>query len=75
MVTTAMQRYAISERRACGLMNHPRATERYVSRKPSDEALRRRMRELASDRPRYGYRRIHVLLRREGWRLNCERAG
>ncbi len=45
----------------------------YRSGRPSQEPLRRRMRELAQGRPRHGYRRVHVLLRREGWRVNLKR--
>lgn len=46
---------------------------RYRTRRPSQEALRLRMRELAQARPRFGYRRIHVLLLRDGWRVNMKR--
>jgi putative transposase len=46
---------------------------RYRSRRPSQEALRLRLRELAQARPRFGYRRIHVLLLRDGWRVNMKR--
>jgi len=47
-----------------------RASLRYQSRRPDTSVLRLRMRDLAAARVRYGYRRIHVLLRREGWVLN-----
>jgi putative transposase len=43
---------------------------RYRSRRADDTPLKLRMRDIASTRVRYGYRRIHVLLQREGWRLN-----
>jgi putative transposase len=43
---------------------------RYRSRRPDDAALRARLRELADQRRRFGYRRLHVLLRSEGWTLN-----
>lgn len=56
--------YAVSERRACGLMGQYRSVQRYRSCKSRDEALRMRLRELAGARPRYGYRRLHVLLAR-----------
>ncbi len=46
------------------------ASFRYQSRSPDTSALKLRMRDLAAARVRYGYRRIHVLLRREGWVLN-----
>jgi putative transposase len=45
-------------------------TYRYVSKRPSDEAVRNRLRELAHERRRFGYRRLHLLLGREGIRLN-----
>lgn len=56
----------MSERRACGLLSQYRSVQRYRSRRGRDEPLRMRLRELAGARPRYGYRRLHVLLAREG---------
>jgi putative transposase len=50
-----------------------RDTLRYVSRKDSQEALRHRLRELAAVRVRFGYRRLTVLLKREGWPVNSKR--
>lgn len=46
---------------------------RYQSRKDPQHALRIRLRDLAAARVRYGYRRLHVLLRREGWLVNLKR--
>jgi putative transposase len=63
----------ISERRAVRWTGFSRSTIRYRSRRPPQEALRARIRELAGERPRWGYRRIHVLLRREGWAVNRKR--
>jgi putative transposase len=63
----------MSERRACATIAVDRSTVRYRSRRPDDGALRRRMRELAAARRRFGYRRLHVLLRREGLVLNRKR--
>jgi putative transposase len=65
--------YPISERRACEIAQIHRSVRRYRSTRPSQEALRRRIREIAATRIRYGYRRIHVLLRREGWQINRKR--
>lgn len=65
--------YGVSERRACEVMAAGRSTVRYVSVRPKQEALRRRLRELAEIRVAYGYRRLHVLLRREGWKVNAKR--
>ena len=56
----------MSERRACCLIGADRRMVRYQSCRPSDRNLRERLRELASERRRFGYRRLHVLLRREG---------
>ena len=66
--------WGVSQRRACGLVAQPRSSQRYARRMDGREALRRRMRELANTRVRYGYRRIHVLLRREGWTLGRSQA-
>ena len=46
---------------------------KYKSRKDPQHALRIRLRDLAESRVRYGYRRLHVLLRREGWMINLKR--
>ncbi len=61
--------YGISQRRACRLAKIHRSVHRYRSVMDPKLELRQRMRQLAHTRVRYGYRRIHVLLRREGWRL------
>lgn len=63
-----MSHHRLSQRRACALLRHPRSTHRYRSVKDPQLALRQRLREIAQVRVRYGYRRIHVLLRREGWK-------
>jgi putative transposase len=66
--------YGLSERRACRLVGIGRSTLRYRSRpRPEEESLKRRLRELAAARPRFGYRRLHVLLRREGVTVNHKR--
>jgi putative transposase len=63
----------VSERRACGLVGLQRSTQRYQGRGRDDHALRIRLRELAVERRRFGYRRLWVLLRREGLRVNHKR--
>lgn len=64
----------MSERRACRTLEHPRSTQRYRAKVRGDEAsLLKRMEELVRRHPRYGYRRIWALLRREGWRVNRKR--
>lgn len=61
----------VSERRACRVIGQPRASQRYRPRKPGkDHRLRKRIRTLARQHPRYGYRRIWVLLRGKGWQVN-----
>jgi len=62
--------HQVSERRACSTMGADRSTVRYRSIRPPDDALRRRLRALSTERRRFGYRRLHILLRREGWRVN-----
>lgn len=63
----------LSERRACGLLAVWRSSWRYRRRRLEDPLLRQRLREWAHERRRFGYRRLHVLLRREGWRVNHKR--
>jgi putative transposase len=65
--------YRRSERRACQLLGMSRSSCRYQPRRPQEKALRQRLRELAAERRRFGYRRLHVLLRREGWAVNWKR--
>ena len=63
MVQRVQAHYGLSERRACRLVGIGRSTLRYRSQpRPEEESLRRRLRELAAVRPRFGYRRLHVLL-------------
>src|SRR4051812_17407570 len=74
MVQRVQTDYGLSERRACRLVGIGRSTLRYRSRsRPEEDSLRRRLRELAVVRPRFGYRRLHVLLRREGVIVNHKR--
>lgn len=60
----------LSQRRACGLIDLGRSTARYVRRRRDDAPIRIRLRELAAEKRRYGYRRLHWLLRREGVCVN-----
>ncbi len=63
-----------SERRACKVLGQPRSTQRYVVKERDDERpLVQRMLSLARCHPRYGYRRIWALLRRDGFRVNVKR--
>ncbi len=79
MVTPAARReavahfqvaYEVSERRACSALGADRTSVRYCSRRPDGATARVRLRELASIRRRFGYRRLHILLRREGIVMN-----
>ena len=64
----------VSERRACSVLGVDRSMVRYRSRRAqSDAEHRRRIRELAHERRRFGYRRLHILLRREGVTMNLKR--
>jgi len=65
--------YRRSERRACQLVGMVRSSCRYQVRRHDDRELRERLRELAAERRRFGYRRLTVMLRREGWRVNPKR--
>ena len=64
------QTYGVSQRRACRAIGVDRSSARYRGRRPDDGALRARLRELAAARRRFGYRRLHILLRREGVTMN-----
>ena len=64
--------YAASDRRVCGLTGMAVASYRYRSQR-SDEPLRTKLVELAREKPRFGYRRLHVLLQRSGERVNHKR--
>lgn len=63
----------MSERRACRLVRIDRSSYRYVSQAPDQAPLRLRLKELAGVRVRFGYRRLTILLRREGWAVNHKR--
>ena len=65
--------YDVSQRRACRAMLLQRSSYNYKSIKSSQTPLRLRIKELAAARVRYGYRRIYILLRREGWSVNHKR--
>lgn len=67
------QHYRVSARRACGLTGLSDSVYYYRPRRDPQEGLRRRIRELAQARVRYGYKRIHVLLQREGVHVNKKR--
>jgi putative transposase len=79
MVTPAAKREAVahlqapldvSERRACRVIAVDRSLIRYQSRRPDDADLRKKLRDLAHQRRRFGYRRLHILLLRDGVIIN-----
>jgi len=81
-VTTAARRVVVaewraaaglSERRACRFLGVGRSSQRYQARRRQPAGLRERLTELAAARPRWGYRRLWVLLRREGYAVNWKR--
>jgi putative transposase len=62
--------FGMSERRACKAIGCCRMTMRYQTTRVDDGSHRQRMRAIAQDRLRFGYRRLHVLLKREGYVIN-----
>jgi len=66
-VQVARKEGKLSERRACGLIGMNRGSWRYQRKARNEAALRTRLRELVGERPRFGYRRLHRMLRREQW--------
>jgi putative transposase len=65
--------FQVRERRACHIIPVHRSTQPYRSIAQDQTALRMRIRDLAAVRVRYGYRRLHILLQRAGWRVNHKR--
>lgn len=65
--------WRVSIRRACSALRFDPKSYRYQSRRRDQAALKSRIKEVCQTRIRYGYRRIHVLLRREGWHANAKR--
>jgi putative transposase len=73
MVKEVTAAWSVSVRRACGLLRIDRSLYTYKSRRGDQAGLRKRIKEITETRVRYGYRRVHVLLRREGWVVNPKR--
>ena len=69
----AIEEKSYSQRRACALVGMAPRVCRYPSRRPDDTALRQRLRDLSSERRRFGYRRLHLLLKREGVEVNWKK--
>ncbi len=66
----AMNEKCYSQRRACALVGIAPRVHRYAPNRPDDAGLRERLKELSSERRRFGYRRLHILLKREGVEVN-----
>ena len=65
-----MTAYGLSERRACQLVGLDRSTFQYDKKADTDAALRERLKVVAGERRRFGYRRLGILLQREGFAVN-----
>jgi len=72
-VARLVDRFGVSERLACKVVRQPRSTQRHCRKHHDDEALEARIKAIATAFPRYGYRRTHVTLVREGWKVNRKR--
>jgi putative transposase len=74
VVELVKRRLGVSEHRACKVIGQPRSSQRYEGRKTDrDHPLLEQMVSLSRENPRYGYRRVWALLRREGWPVNKKR--
>ena len=73
VVRWAREVFQVSQRRACRVFRVSRRLVWYRSVRPDDASLRRRLHELATARIAYGSRRLHVLLRRDGLRINYKK--
>jgi putative transposase len=73
MVNYLMGRYTVGMRQACRCVQMTRSMYYYRSRMDPQTALRHRMREIAHARVRFGYRRVYIMLRREGWDVGKDR--
>jgi putative transposase len=71
-VAHVQKRHGISQRRACVVVKQERSSQRYQSQK-NDDDLREKLTRLAGERRRFGYRRLAILLRREGEKINIKR--
>jgi len=65
--------WRVSIRKACGALRFDRSTYHYKSRRTDPAALKKRIKEICETRVRYGYRRVHFALQREGWKVNIKK--
>lgn len=73
LIDAVRGQWDVSARRACRLLEMDPSTYHYKSRRPGQADLERRIKEIAQTRVRYGYRRVHVLLRRDGWSISLKK--
>ncbi len=73
MAQHLIDEYRVSQNRACRVAVLASSTFRYIPVPDKDEALRARIREIAETRVRYGFWRVYILVRREGWMVNHKR--
>ncbi|HTE17621.1 MAG TPA: DDE-type integrase/transposase/recombinase, partial [Armatimonadota bacterium] len=73
MVRFLVSGFRIDQRHVCGIVGLARSTYYYQSQAKDQTALRLRIRDSAAARVRYGYRRVHIMLQREGWQVNHKR--
>jgi putative transposase len=66
--------WGVSIRRACGALRFDTSSYHYKTCRTEQAGLELRIKEICETRVRYGYRRVHVLLRREGWQVNIKKA-
>lgn len=69
-VAHACDKHGVSQRRACHILDVDRSSVRYKSMRSNDTELREAMKKVSAERRRFGYRRIHVMLQRQGWHIN-----
>ena len=72
-VADACQMHGLSQRRACNVLGVDRTSVLYRSIRPDDQFLRDAMKAVAAERRRFGYRRIHVMLQRQGIEMNLKK--
>ena len=73
LVRGMCREWAVSIRTACGALKFDCSTFHYKSRRTDQAAVAKRIKEICETRVRYGYRRVHVLLDREGWGINIKK--
>ena len=75
LVDAVCDQWDVSIRRSCRLLEMDTSTYHYKSRRPGHAVLEQRIKEICQTRVRYGYRRVQVMLRREGWCVNQKKHG